>query len=135
MRRITTLALGLAALTMASSAFALIPNSAVLHLRVFNDCPTSTLNSTNSFPGLINIDDENQVAPFCAGFANMHTWRFSTDGTNDEQFLNGQTFEYSATVTLNGIGEGGLNMSPWWAPETDGLFNCRTTDGEIACFG
>jgi hypothetical protein len=38
-------------------------------------------------------------------------------------------------LVLNGVGEGGLNMSPWWSPDADGLFNVRTTDGEIACFG
>jgi len=32
-------------------------------------------------------------------------------------------------------GEGGLSLAPWWSPDPDGLFNCRTTDGEIACFG
>ena len=26
-------------------------------------------------------------------------------------------------------------MSPWWSHNADGLFNVRTTDGEIACFG
>src|SRR5678810_797965 len=62
MRRITTLALGLATLALASSAFAAaVPNSAVLHLRVFNDCPISILNTTNTFPGLININDQNPV--------------------------------------------------------------------------
>ena len=138
MRRITTtsLALTAASLALAATAFATpLPNSAVLHLRVFNDCPTSTLNTTNTFPGLIRIDDQNTVPPFCAGFANLHTWRFSTDGTNAIQFINGDTFEYSCTMVLNGVGEGGLNLSPWWGPDADGLFNVRTTDGEIACFG
>ena len=133
----TTVALAVGTLALAGSVQATtpVPNSAVLHLRVFNDCPISILNTTNLFPGLINIDDENQVAPFCVGFANMHTWRFSADGANPIQFQNGDAFEYSATVTLNGIGEGGLSLSPWWSPDADGLFNVRTTDGEIACFG
>ena len=136
MRRITTPAVALAGLMFAATAFAAaVPNSAVLHLRVFNDCPISTLTTQNFFPGLIEINDQNAVAPFCAGFANLHTWRFSTDGTNAEQFINGDTFEYSATVQLNGVGEGGLSLAPWWSPDADGLFNVRTTDGEIACFG
>ena len=138
MRRFTTpaLACAIACLAFAANAFAAaVPNSAVLHTRVFNDCPTSVLSTTNLFPGLININDQNQVAPFCSGFANMHTWRFSTDGTNAEQFINGDTFEYSATVVLDGAGEGGMSMAPWWSPDADGLFNVRTTDGEIACFG
>ncbi|HKA25657.1 MAG TPA: hypothetical protein VKF80_11815 [Candidatus Eisenbacteria bacterium] len=124
-------------LVLASLAHATpTPNSAVLHLRVFNDCPISILNTTNLFPGLIEINDQNQPPqPLCAGFANLHTWRFSTDGVNALQFLNGDGFSYSATLVLNGIGEGGLNMSPWFSPDADGLFNVRTTDGEIACFG
>jgi hypothetical protein len=126
-----------AGLAFASAAFATpLPNSAVFHLRVFNDCPISTLSTTNAFPGLIQISDQNQPPqPLCVGFANLHTWRFSTDGVNAIPFQNGDTFEYSATLVLNGVGEGGLNLSPWFSPDADGLFNVRTTDGEIACFG
>lgn len=138
MRRITTTASVLAAacLTLVSSALATpLPNSAVLHLRVFNDCPTSVLTTSNLFPGTIQISDQNAVAPFCAGFANLHTWRFSTDGVNAIQFQNGDAFGYSCTLVLNGVGEGGLSLAPWWSPDADGLFNVKTTNGEIACFG
>ena len=138
MRRITTTAMALAAaMTIASAAFATpLPNSAVVHTRVFDDCPISILNVTNAFPALVEIDDQNQPPqPICAGFANLHTWRFSTDGTNAIQFLNEDTFEYSCELQLNGAGEGGLSLAPWWSPDHDGLFNVRTTDGEIACFG
>lgn len=136
MRRITTPALAVACLAFAASAFATpLPNSAVIHTRVFNDCPVSILTVTNAFPGSIAISDQNAVPPFCAGFANLHTWRFSNDGINSLQFLNGDAFEYSCIVVLNGVGEGGLNMSPWFSEDADGLFNVRTTDGEIACFG
>ena len=134
----TTLAVSVGALAFAALAQATtpVPNSAVLHLRVFNDCPISILNTTNLFPGLIEINDQNQPPqPFCAGFANMHTWRFSADGVNPIQFLNGDGFQFSATVILNGVGEGGLSLAPWFSPDADGLFNVRTTDGEIACFG
>lgn len=139
MRRTTTTGLALAAtcLAFATAAFATpIPNSAVIHTRVFDDCPISVLTVNNSFPALISIDDQNQPPqPICAGFANLHTWRFSTDGVNDIQFLNNDTFEYSCEIVLTGIGEGGLNLAPWWGPQADGLMNIRTTDGEIACFG
>ena len=138
MKLVTRTALAVAAgcLALATASHATpAPNSAVVHTRVFNDCPISVLNVTNLYPALIQIDDQNNVPPFCAGFANLHTWRFSADGVNAIQFLNGDGFEYSAIVTLNGVGEGGLNLSPWWGPDSDGLFNVRTTDGEIACFG
>ena len=138
MRRITTTCLALTAgLALATAAFATpLPNSAVLHTRVFDDCPISILTTTNTFPGLVEINDQNQPPqPLCAGFANLHTWRFSTDGVNAIQFLNGDAFSYSSNVVLNGAGEGGLSLSPWFSPDADGLFNVRTTDGEIACFG
>ena len=139
MRRITTTALALAAACLAFASAALatpLPNSAVIHTRVFDDCPISLLSTTNTFPGLVEINDQNQPPqPSCAGFANLHTWRFSTDGTNPIQFGNGDTFEFSCTLVLNGTGEGGLSLAPWWSPDADGLFNVRTTDGEIACFG
>ena len=126
----------MAAIGLATAAFATPPpNSAVLHTRVFDDCPISVLTTTNLFPALIQTDDQNTTPPFCAGFANLHTWRFSADGTNALQFLNGDSFSFSCEVVLNGTGEGGLNLSPWWSPDADGLFNVRTTDGEIACFG
>ncbi len=138
MRRITTIGLALAAgVALATAAFATpLPNSAVIHTRVFDDCPISILSTTNAFPALVDINDQNQPPqPLCAGFANLHTWRFSTDGTNAIQFLNGDAFGFSCDVVLNGAGEGGLSMSPWFSPDVDGLFNVRTTDGEIACFG
>ena len=97
MRRTTTTCLALAAgLALATAAFATpLPNSAVLHLRVFNDCPTSVLTTSNLFPGLIQISDQNPPTdPQCVGFANLHTWRFSTDGINAIQFQNADAFEY-----------------------------------------
>jgi len=126
-----------AVLSLASAVCATpLPNSAVIHTRVFDDCPISTLTVNNLFPGFIEINDQNQPPqPFCAGFANLHTWRFSADGVNAIQFLNGDAFQYSCLLVLNGAGEGGLSLAPWFSPDADGLFNVRTTDGEIACFG
>ena len=138
MRRITTTGLALAAgLALATAAFATpLPNSAVFHTRVFDDCPISILTTTNAFPALVSISDQNQPPqPLCAGFANLHTWRFSTDGVNAIQFQNGDAFEFSCDMVLNGAGEGGLNLSPWFSPDADGMMNVRTTDGEVACFG
>ena len=138
MRQFATPVLTLAAtMLLAATAFATpVPNSAVIHARVFDDCPISILTTTNLFPAMVQIDDQNQPPqPLCAGFANLHTWRFSTDGVNPIQFQNGDAFSYGAVVTLNGIGEGGMSLAPWWSPDPDGLFNVRTTDGEIAVFG
>ncbi len=113
------------------------PTSAVLALRVFDDCPSTTLTTTNNYPSLISIMDADDD---CVGFANLHSWNFSTDGTNPALFENCSNFRYSADVTLNGSGggEGGLRISPWWnAPlyAVDGRFMLNATTGEIACFG
>ncbi len=109
------------------------PNSAVLLLRVFNDCPFSVLTTQNLYPAGILIQDANLS---CAGFANLHLWQFSEDGATGVLFPNNSCFEFAATLSVFGPaeGEGGLQISPWYS-DTDGRFNVRTTDGEIACFG
>ena len=39
------------------------------------------------------------------------------------------------TISDGGEGEGGNGISPWWSQLVDGIFNMRTADGEVACFG
>lgn len=134
MRRITTSIGAALLLAVAASAFATpTPNSAVIIPRVFNDCPSSILTTINNYPAQIVIDDVNQS---CVGFANLHVWRFSEDGTNPAIFNNGDSFRFCAHLLITGSGqcESGLQVRPWWS-ESDGRFNVRTTDGEIACFG
>jgi hypothetical protein len=112
-----------------------VVNGAVITTRIFNDCPSSVLTTVNSYPSLIKIDDAQLD---CFGFANRHAWSFSSDGgATAANFANGDQFSYCATVLLDGTGngEGGLRLSPWYSLDVDGTFNCRTTDGEIACFG
>lgn len=125
---------GAVATAMAASTPTPTPNSAAVVTRVFNDCPTSTLTTVNNYPSQISFDDQNVD---CFGFANLHVWRFSVDGTNPILFENNSSFRFSADFKIEGTGhgEGGLQISPWWSPNADGLFNVRSTDGEIACFG
>ena len=109
------------------------PASAVVMERVWNDSFASILTVNNNYPSLIAIDDE------CAGplgWANLHLWRFSGDGSNPYEFQNTDGFSFSAEVTLTGTGDGeaGLQIAPWWS-QADGRFNVRTPDGEVACFG
>lgn len=135
----SSLALAVAAalaLGVASTAHATPnANSAFLKLRVFNDAPFSTVTTTNNYPALVEISDQNIDA---GGFANLHIWRFSDDGgASGAVFDNNSCFSFAADMVLDGTGngEGGLQIAPWWSKDTDGLFNCRTTDGEIAVFG
>lgn len=126
--------IALAAMAAESAATSPIPNSAVLRLRVFNDCPTSTVTTTNTYPGLVAIQDDLNCA---SGFANLHNWRFSDDGTTPLVFNNGDGFRFCADLVISGTGQGeaGLQISPWWSQDVDGRLNVRTTDGEVACFG
>jgi len=112
-----------------------VPSDAAVFLRVFNDCPFSTLTSTNNYPTSIEISDTKNSCG--AGFANRHCWRFSQDGSTAQLFFNNNGFRFSADVTATGTGEGeiGIGISPWWSQLVDGVFNMRTTDGEVACFG
>jgi hypothetical protein len=53
-------------------------NGATIEQRTFNDCALSTLTVTNNYPSLISITDE--MSPLCVGFANLHSFSFSSDG-------------------------------------------------------
>jgi hypothetical protein len=138
MKSLNRLTLGLLALTVmisATAAMAASPpvNSAVLVPRVFNDCPTSTLTTGNTYPSDIFFDDANVN---CGGFANLHVWRLSGDGATPAIFPNDCAFRLAADLVISGVteAEAGLQIRPWWS-EADGRFNVRSTDGEIACFG
>ncbi len=126
------------ALTMAGAAFATpAPTSAKLDLRIFNDCPLSTLTPVNSYPASISIADA--MHPACVGYANLHSWSFSEDGgVTSSLFVNGSNFVACAYFKIDGVGaegEGGLRYGPWWSPIVDGRFMANIGNGEIACFG
>ena len=108
------------------------PNSAVLDLRVFNDCPASVLNYTNCYPAYIAITDSDEG---CTG-TNLHVWSFSEDCVNEEAFENCSHYRFAAVVNIccGSSGEAGLRLSPWWSPLVDGRFMLNA-NGEIACFG
>jgi hypothetical protein len=135
-RFVTTGLLAMSAVVALASVSFATPNPtlASIKTRIYNDCPSSTVTTSNLFPASITITD-NDIA--CFGFANLHNWSFSDDGTNQTAFPNNSAFIVECDFMLSGPtdGEGGLRFSPWWSTDTDGLFNLRTTDGEIACFG
>src|SRR5438093_12863704 len=53
-------------------------NGATVETRTFNDCSLSTLTVTNNYPASISITDV--MDPLCVGFANLHSFSFSSDG-------------------------------------------------------
>lgn len=111
-----------------------IPNSVKVTTRDYNDCPTSTITVTNAYPALVSVKDDTLD---CFGFANRHTWSFSTDGgATDAKFENCSLYRFCADVTLSGTGdgEGGLRLSVWYSPHNSGQFMLNARTGEIAAF-
>ena len=112
------------------------PNSAALNLYVFPDCPFSTVTTTNNYPAQVKIDDF-VPANTCFGFANLHAWSFSENGTDAAVFDNNSCFTFACDLVISGTGQGeaATRISPWFGKYTDGRINVRTTDGEVAVFG
>jgi len=139
MKRITyhiLAALALVAMTSVAYAQTPNPNGVAYDLRVFNDCPASTLTTGGSYPAGIYIDDS--VLP-CSGWANLHLWKFSEDGgATPAVFHNNSNFSFCADMIISGNdangGEAGLSISPWWS-KTDGRFQVRVPDGVIEVWG
>ena len=111
-------------------------NSAVIQTRIWNDNPTSTVTTTNSYPSSITINDD-QRGSDGGNWANLHIVRLSTDGTTPASFANGDAFSFAADVTITGTGnaEAGLQVAPWWSLQGDGKFMVNGQSGEIAAFG
>jgi len=113
-----------------------LPNGATIESRIFNDCPLSTLTTSNNYPASIQITDV--MHPACVGFANLHSWSFSENGgVSAAVFNNNSNFHFGADFKIEGPGqgEGGLRISPWYAKFVDGRCQVNATTGEIACFG
>lgn len=126
----------MAALITCTTALASpVIDSAVIHERIWNDAPYSTFTSGNLYPASIWMHDENLDQ---TGWANRHNFRLSENGgIDDAVFMNDHPFSFSADVTITGTAniEGGLNLSPWWSQQVDGVFMLNTESGEIACWG
>lgn len=73
-------------------------DSVILNPRTFNDVPGSTLVSFANYPSIVYFSDANVSA--ASGFANRHTWAFSSDGTNAYRFSNNEVFHAELTLTL-----------------------------------
>ena len=111
-------------------------DSAIVNLRVFNDDPASTVTFSNLYPGSLWIQDAN--VSHGTGFANRHNFRLSDNGGIGEAvFMNNDAFAFSSDLTLTGTAnvEGGIQISPWWSKEVDGVLYVNGNNGEIAAFG
>jgi hypothetical protein len=110
-------------------------DSAIVHTRIWNDADYSTVTFGNFYPSSLWIRDENLDD---YGWANRHNFRLSENGgISDAVFMNNDAFEFYADIMLTGTAdsEGGLNLSPWWSQDVDGVFMVRTNDGEVSCWG
>ena len=115
MRPIVKTLILLAILTVAGTALATdIPDGAVITERIWNDCPTSVITSTNNYSSLISIHEQKQ---FCgAGWGSRHNWRFASGGSA-MNFGNGDGFRFGCDLTISGTGEAeaGVAVAPWWS--------------------
>jgi len=129
-------ALALVAVTSVAQAQTPNPDGVRYELRIYNDCPASTVTTGGSYPSSFYIDDT--FLP-CSGFANLHIWQFSEDGgATTAVFHNNSNFHFCADLVISGDdangGEAGINIAPWWW-RVDGRINVRIPDGEVAAFG
>ena len=112
MKRVGSLVLAGAALAAFTSVAAATPNvnGAIVLERLYNDCPISTVVSTNSYPASIQITDS--WNGLCVGFANGHAWNFSADGGATSANLgNNGNYKFTSTVVLNAT-SGTINLAP-----------------------
>jgi hypothetical protein len=128
-----SLAILLAVVAVASASPVI--DGAVVKPRIWNDASYSTFTSTNLYPATVMMNDAGLDG---SGWANRHNFRLSANGGISEAvFLNGDSFSLAADVTITGTAniEGGLNVSPWWSQDVDGVFMLNTESGEVACWG
>ena len=110
-------------------------NGAVVKPRIWNDASYSTFSSGNLYPSSLWMRDEGLDQ---GGWANRHNFRLSENGgVSEAVFMNADGFGFSADVTITGTAniEGGLNLSPWWSQDVDGVFMLNTESGEVSCWG
>lgn len=127
---------GLSLLVFAAGASATPPvTSVIFNPRIENLGTGTTLTMVNSYPSVLSITEFN--GPAYDYYANVHVWRFSSDGVNAAEFHNEDAFRFCADVTLTGDGESsaGLQIAPYGDLNSDGYFSVRTFDGQIEAFG
>jgi hypothetical protein len=114
-------------------------DSAIVKTRIWNDIPGSTVTFGNFYPASLWIQDADLVPDGTPpDWANRHNFRLSENGGISEAvFMNGDAFEFYSDVTISGTAnsEGGLNLSPWWSQDVDGVFMLNTESGEVSCWG
>lgn len=109
------------------------PNGYFVQMNYWDNCPTSTDTYVLGANSVVMTELHND----CFGYADKHLWKFSADGgTTMAEFENCSMYEFCAdvTVTGDGGGEAGIEISPWWSAG-DGQFMLNYASGEIAVFG
>src|SRR5436305_15305137 len=74
-------------------------NSVTVNPRVFNDVPCSSLTVVTNYPSNVSFTDQNVSE--ASGFANRHTWAFSsTSRQSSYQFQNNDFFHAAMNLIL-----------------------------------
>lgn len=111
-------------------------NGIITGPRTYNDVPGSSLTTFFDYPSLVYFNDQNVSAP--NGFANRHTWMFSSDGgTSAFRFSNNDIFHAELTLTLTGTPESPRKEAGFLLDTIggQGQFIVNTDAHEIVAFG
>jgi hypothetical protein len=110
--KLTFIGLGLSAASGAHAQVGSIHSVAIYH--VFNDMPTATVTSANSYPGSVTLS-ESGVTRAASGGLNRDVWQFSNNGgASGYQFQNNDYFDASFSLTLTGSGTSGVDLEAGW---------------------
>jgi len=114
-------------------------NSAYIDSRVFNDIPSATLTTVDSYPSAISFSEQNVSSG--TGFANRDVWSFSANGgASAYQFQGNDYFKASFAVTLSGGSPGYDLEAGFLLSNPSGSFggdlqSVVTASGVVAQFG
>ena len=127
--------LGLVAATGAYAQIGTINSTIATHL--WNDVPSATVTTFNSYPSLILFGEQNVSG---TGYANRDVWHFSNDhGATAYLFQNNSYFQATMSLTLNGDPTSTLRKEAGFVfnnPLNDGGEFILDTDAhEVVAFG
>ncbi|MHB8636832.1 MAG: PEP-CTERM sorting domain-containing protein [Fimbriimonadaceae bacterium] len=112
----------------------------VIHTRVLNGAPGSTLTVTNNFPTSVEFSETNIENTTATPYANQHNWNLSPDGSTDTALGATESWSLSFTLDLSATGPTTLDKEAgFWLGNSGGAGQpgqfIVKSDGEIAQFG
>jgi hypothetical protein len=134
--KLTITALVTASAALASAQF----SNDVIHTRVLNGAPTSTITVTNTFPSTVGLAESGVVNSTANPYANQDNWNLSPDGTTDAAFSATASWSLTFDLDLTSTGPTALDKEAgFWLNNSGGAGSpgqfIVKSDGEVAQFG